>query len=196
MIRVGITGGIGSGKSYVARRLYARGVPVYDTDASAKRLMASHPDIRRRLVQLVGEAVYGADGQLDRPLLAAYLFASADHAAAVNAIVHPVVRNDFRQWCALQTAPVVAMECAILYESGFDAEVDEVVAVCAPVEVRLRRAMERDGADEEKVRARMAAQMDDAEKCRKAAYCIQNDGQQELEIQLDRLMESLKERKE
>lgn len=196
MIRLGITGGIGSGKSFVSQRLLAMGVPVYDTDGRARRLMTESEVLRDSLKELVGEGVYLPDGQLNRPFLAAYLFADPSHTSAVNARVHPCVREDFRQWCCRQTAPVVAMECAILYESGFDTEVDRVLMVSAPWELRLRRAVERDHTTEEKVRLRMAAQWDDDEKCRRADYVVMNDGIQEVDSQLEHFLQTLKERKE
>ena len=172
------------------------GVPVYDTDSRARQLMTESATLRDSLTALVGEGVYLPDGQLDRPFLAAYLFADPTHTAAVNARVHPCVRDDFRQWCRQQTAPVVAMECAILYESGFDTEVDRVLMVSAPWELRLRRAVERDRTTEEKVRMRMAAQLADEEKCRRADYILLNDGIQEVDPQLQRFLKTLKERKE
>lgn len=175
---LGITGGIGSGKSVVSRCLRTMGIPVYDCDREARRLNVTHPAIRRELTALVGEQVYTADGQLNRPLLASYLFASPDHAARVNAIVHPRVREDFQAWCSRQGGEWVAVESAILYEAGFDDLADKVLAVHAPEAVRLQRVMARDGADEEAVRRRMACQMSDEEKCRRASHCLLNDGRE------------------
>ena len=191
MIRIGITGGIGSGKSFVARKLEALGVPVYDTDSRARSLMTASPQIRQGLSRLVGPGAYLPDGQLDRPRLAAFLFSDPAHTAAVNAIVHPAVRADFREWCEGQTAPVVALESAILYEARFETEVDRVLMVYAPLDLRLRRAMERDGVPEAKVRARIAAQMDDEEKCRRADFVVVNDGSAPLDTVLQELLASL-----
>ena len=191
MIRIGITGGIGSGKSFVARKLEALGVPVYDTDSRARSLMTASPQIRQGLSRLVGPGAYLPDGQLDRPRLAAFLFSDPAHAAAVNAIVHPAVRADFREWCEGQTAPVVALESAILYEARLETEVDRVLMVYAPLDLRLRRAMERDGVPEAKVRARIAAQMDDEEKCRRADFVVVNDGSASLDTVLQELLASL-----
>ena len=191
MIRIGITGGIGSGKSFVARKLEALGVPVYDTDSRARSLMTASPQIRQGLSRLVGPGAYLPDGQLDRPRLAAFLFSDLAHAAAVNAIVHPAVRADFREWCEGQTVPVVALESAILYEARFETEVDRVLMVYAPLDLRLRRAMERDGVPEAKVRARIAAQMDDEEKCRRADFVVVNDGSAPLDTVLQELLASL-----
>ena len=175
-IRLGITGGIGSGKSYVAQMLQARwDVPVYDCDSEAKRLTAESDDIRTALTQLVGDHLW-QQGQMQKPALAAYLFASPEHAAQVNAIIHPAVRRDFLCWAdAHSRSPVVAIESAILCESGFHTLVDSILLVDAPLEVRLQRAMLRDGASRQQVMARMARQ-DSAQARQLARFTVINDG--------------------
>lgn len=194
MLKIGITGGIGSGKTYVAQLLARKGIPVYSTDAEARRLMIASQDIRRRLTELAGE-VYLADGTLDKRKLAAYLFASPLHAEKVNAVVHPVVRQDFLRWVARQSAPVVAMECAILFESGFDSLVDEVLLVSAPAEVCISRAMKRDGMTAAQVKARMAAQMKDEERFSRVRYIIRNDGEADVELALNQVLFRMLERR-
>lgn len=175
-IRLGITGGIGSGKSYVAQMLQACwDVPVYDCDSEAKRLTAESDDIRTALTQLVGDHLW-QQGQMQKPVLAAYLFASPEHAAQVNAIIHPAVRRDFLRWAdAHSRSPVVAIESAILCESGFHTLVDSILLVDAPLEVRLQRAMLRDGASRQQVMARMARQ-DSAQARQLARFTVINDG--------------------
>lgn len=175
-IRLGITGGIGSGKSYVAQMLQARwDVPVYDCDSEAKRLTAESDDIRTALTQLVGDHLW-QQGQMQKPVLAAYLFASPEHAVQVNAIIHPAVRRDFLRWTdAHSRSPVVAIESAILCESGFHTLVDSILLVDAPLEVRLQRAMLRDGASRRQVMARMARQ-DSAQARQLARFTVINDG--------------------
>ena len=175
-ICLGITGGIGSGKSYVAQMLQARwDVPVYDCDSEAKRLTAESDDIRTALTQLVGDHLW-QQGQMQKPVLAAYLFASPEHAAQVNAIIHPAVRRDFLCWAdAHSRSPVVAIESAILCESGFHTLVDSILLVDAPLEVRLQRAMLRDGASRQQVMARMARQ-DSAQARQLARFTVINDG--------------------
>ena len=153
MIKIGITGGIGSGKSYVSHLLEKAGIPVYDTNGNteAKKLTLLYPRIREGLLALRGEEVYKADGSLNKPVLASYLFASAENAGRVNRIIHPCVHEDFQQWADRQAASgteVVAMESAILFELGFPAIVDYVVMVYAPLELRITRAMQRDAATE------------------------------------------------
>mgnify|MGYP002533992643 CR=1 FL=1 len=193
MVKIGITGGIGSGKSYVSRLLTEHyGIPVYNTDSEAKRLMLSDEGIRRRLTALLGKEVYKSDGTLNKPLLANYLFADSCHAGQINAIVHPQVKADFLKWADLQTGcEIVALESAILFESGFDNIVDKVVMVYAPVELRIRRVMLRDSTTEEKIRLRIVAQMDDKAKQDRSDFIIFNDGSRPLNLQLDDLQETL-----
>ena len=193
MISIAITGGIGSGKSYVSNLLEERGIPIYNADNESKRLTVSDEVIRRGLVALVGEQVYFDDGTLNKSLLAAYLFASSEHATQVNAIIHPRVKADFRRWLEEHTdCEIVGLESAILYESGFDDVVDAVVAVYAPESLRLERAMKRDGATEAQIRARMSAQMNEEEKRNKADYVVLNDGSACLQKQLDALIYQIK----
>lgn len=193
MVKIGITGGIGSGKSYVSRLLTEHyGIPVYNTDSEAKRLMLSDEGIRRRLTALLGKEVYKSDGTLNKPLLANCLFADSCHAGQINAIVHPQVKADFLKWAGLQTGcEIVALESAILFESGFDNIVDKVVMVYAPVELRIRRVMLRDSTTEEKIRQRIVAQMDDKAKQDRSDFIIFNDGSRPLNLQLDDLQETL-----
>lgn len=161
MIKLAITGGIGSGKSYVARQMTELlGIPVYDSDANAKRLNEESAVIRSGLTEIVGADVYDAQGRLDRQRLAAFLFAGEENARRVNALIHPVVKDDFLRWTTEQTAPVVAIETALLAESGIDKIVDKIIRVDAPVETRISRAMQRDGVTREKVLERMARQQE------------------------------------
>lgn len=195
MTSIAITGGIGSGKSYVSVLLQAVGIPVYNTDNEAKRLMLSDEGIRQDLIALLGEGVY-TDGALNKPMLASYLFAGPENAARINAIVHPRVKADFRRWMEEHEGQeIVGLECAILFEAGFADTVDAVVTVYAPESLRVERAMKRDGATEAQIRARIAAQMDDEEKCRLSDYIIYNDGSISLENQLSALVAQLKKGK-
>jgi dephospho-CoA kinase len=195
MISIAITGGIGSGKSYVSALLQAGGIPIYNTDDEAKRLMLSDEGIRRDLIALLGEEVYQG-GALNKSLLASYLFADSSNAARINGIVHPRVKEDFLRWVKLYAEKeIVGMECAILFEAGFEDAVDAVVMVYAPEDIRLERAMKRDSATEAQIRARMKAQISDEEKCRKSDYVIHNDGSLSLENQLPALVGQLKNSK-
>lgn len=191
MIRIGITGGIGSGKTYVCQLLQQRGIPVYHCDEEAKRLMTESSVIRRRLTQILGSDAYISSG-LNKPLIAQYLFADEKHAAKVNAIVHPVVRQDFLRWTNQQkNAPIVVQECALLFESGFQDTVDVTVEIYAPLALRLERATQRDHSTAEQILARMAQQMDEEEKRRRADFTILNDGTIGVEEQIDHLLNQI-----
>ena len=175
-MKIGVTGGIGSGKSYVCRLLAQRWqLPVYDCDSAAKMLMVSSPHIRQQLQELVGDDVYDAGGQLNKGVMSRYLFADTAHVKAVNAIVHPAVKDDFELWASQQTGDVV-MESAILVEAGFAKAVDCLVVVEAPLALRIQRAMARDGATEEQVRARVRHQMTAEQLRAYADIVIVNDG--------------------
>lgn len=174
-ITLGITGGIGSGKSVVCRLLQLMGVPVYSSDDETKRLMVRDEVIRAGLISLLGPEAYQGEA-LNKPLIAKYLFASADHAATINALIHPRVKQDFRRWVADHAGhPIVAIESAILVEAGFTDVVDRVILVTAPVETRIRRAMQRDAASRQQIEQRVERQMADEERSRTAHHVIQND---------------------
>lgn len=179
-IKIGITGGIGSGKSVVSRLLEVMGIPVYISDVKAKRLTQTHPVIKQKLIFLLGEEVY-KEGILNKPYLASYLFSHPEHAKLVNEIIHPQVKEDFRQWISdHEDSKIVAMESAILIESGFAGDVDAIVMVYAPLEVRLHRAMKRDSSPKELIMKRVQSQMDDEEKRLHAHFIIKNDDERML----------------
>lgn len=173
---IGITGGIGSGKSHVCRRLIAMGYPVFFCDDEAKAIIRTDADVRRDLTALVGPAVYDAEGRLDKAVLAAYLCGGCEQAARVDAIVHPRVAERFRQWAEQQTAPLAFMECALLFESGFNRLVAHTAAVVAAEQTRLSRVMERDHVTADKARAWMALQWPEAKKTEQADFLLHNDG--------------------
>lgn len=192
MISIAIIGGIGSGKTYVSTLLQQRGIPIYNADIEAKRLMASDSDIRKDLIALLGDEVYQG-GELNKPFLAGYLFSSPEHVQQINAIVHPRVKADFYRWVkARENFAFVGIESAILFEAGFQDCVDYVVMVYAPEALRLERAMKRDAASEQQIRDRMAAQMDEEQKRNKSYFVILNDGSSSLDTQLAELLEILK----
>ncbi|MCE2615869.1 MAG: dephospho-CoA kinase [Phocaeicola sp.] len=194
MIKVAITGGIGSGKSYVCNKLITLGIPVYNADDEAKRLMISCERIHQDLTELIGMDVYNTDGSLNKPFLANYLFSSPEHVKQINEIVHPRVREDFMYWAKEQLEAgkvIVGLESAILFEAKFEDTVDVVVMVYAPKELRLKRAMERDHVTKEQVEARMSQQMSDEEKLGKSDYVIMNDESSPLMEQLEQLVDHL-----
>lgn len=175
MLKIGITGGIGSGKTLVAAIFHTLGIPVYDADAAAKRLMNTSTEIREKVTELFGADVY-TDGQLDRARLAAKVFGNPEQLQRLNAIVHPVTIRDSQDWFARQTGPYAIKEAAIFFESGSDQYVDYMIGVTAPEALRIRRAMERSHITETQVRERMQQQMDEAEKMRRCHFVIDNGG--------------------
>lgn len=190
-IKIGINGGIGSGKSVVSRLLEIMGVPVYISDVETKLLMVSDSFIRQELVALLGEEVY-VDGVLNKPLLASYLFGNPEHAKQINSIVHPRVKDDFRRWAQCRSDySTVGIESAILIEAGFSGEVDVIVMVYAPEEVRILRAVRRDGSSRELIEKRIRSQMSDEEKRGKADIVIVNDGETPLIPQVLDFIDSL-----
>ena len=180
MFKVGITGGIGSGKSTVCRLFAERGVAVYDTDAAAKRLMAEDDALKRGIVARFGAESY-RDGVLNRPYLAERVFGDDKEREALNGLVHPAVIADFERWAEEQQGEYVVLESAILFEAGLDKHLDRVVAVLAPEALRVERAMKRDGATRAQILRRMAAQLDDDTLSRRADVSVVNIFEEELE---------------
>lgn len=186
MYKVGITGGIGSGKSTVCRLFEQNGIAVYDSDARAKALMAEDATLCEQLVEAFGAECYNEQG-LDRAYLAGRVFGDDAELQRLNAIVHPAVKEDFRRWADVQRGAYVVLESAILFESGFDTQVDTTLAVMAPMEERLRRTVERDGVDREAVRRRMEHQLSDDELHARAARTIVNLRMDYLESDVEQL---------
>lgn len=194
MIRLGITGGIGSGKSVVSKLLRIMDVPVYDSDTESKRLTVQDATIRQQLIDWVGPSVYLADGSLNKPYFASCVFSSSENASKANAIIHPVVKRDFLEWAERQKQAghqLCAIESAILYEAKFEDVVEAVVMVSASLDTRIQRTMQRDGASYEVVMERIKRQMDDAEKIQKADFVVYNEEDRPLIPQLSEIIASL-----
>ena len=173
-MKTGITGGIGSGKSYVCKLLAQRGIEVYDCDAAAKRLIRTSLHLRQQLKALIGS--------LDKAAISRFLLANEENQQAVNAIVHPAVFQDFEE------SGMMWMESAILFESGADKLVDRVVVVTAPEEIRIERVMQRDGITREKALQWIARQWPQEQVKARADFEIINDGQADLNSQIERLL--------
>ncbi len=180
MMKVGITGGIGSGKSSVCRLFARRGVAVYDSDSQARRLMHEEPALRQALADRFGAGLY-RDGALDRKGLAEVVFRDPQALAGLNALVHPAVMRDFAAWAGRQAGDYVILESAILFDAGLERWVDRTVAVLAPVELRIQRTCRRDHCDPEAVRRRIAAQADDDTLRERADFALVNILEEDLE---------------
>ena len=173
-LKVGITGGIGSGKSSVCKIFKVLGAPVFEADLVAKKLMDSDPEIRSGLIDLFGADVYGSNGKLDRKKLAGLIFNDDLKLQNVNELVHPVVRANFLSWTEEQNVPYVIHEAAILFESGFYKLMDFTILVTAPEQERINRVSRRDGVTEQQVRERMNKQWPDSKKRKLATLEIKN----------------------
>ena len=174
-VRLAITGTIGSGKSVVARMMSIMGVPVYDCDRRAKELMVSDASMIKELKRMLGDECYLPDGSLNRQFLASRIFTDDDNIRRVNAIVHPAVKRDFEQWATMQAAPLVAVETAILYESGLVDAVDKVLVVWAGNETAIERTMKRSAMSRNQVISRMQKQVSADDLLLLSDYSIFND---------------------
>jgi dephospho-CoA kinase len=180
MFKVGITGGIGSGKSVVCHILEKLGVPVYSADKEARNLMNTDSELKEGILKIFGDQTYGKNG-LDRLFLAGAVFGDSAKLSKLNGLVHPAVRKDFNRWVTLQTgSSYVVEEAAILFESGAGMEMDLSVVVYAPEELRINRVMERDQVEREAVLKRMRHQLSEEEKVKIADHIIYNDETQML----------------
>ena len=184
-MKIGIAGGIGSGKSYVCQRIRQQGFEVYDCDDAAKRLIRTSLEIRQQLTALIGPEVYtDVEGEsvLNKAVVAKFLLTSESNAQAIDRIVHPAVFKDFIE------SGLQRMESALRFESAIYKLVDKVVAVVAPKEIRIRRVMERDHISREKVLEWMNRQMDQKEIIHRADYVIINDGETDIDQQLENII--------
>lgn len=179
-----ITGGIGSGKSFVCKVLKEQGIDIYDCDTEARRLINTSPIIHQQLTDLIGPETY-IDGHYNTAYVTRFLLASEENKQAINAIVHPAVMRDFydsgKQW----------MECAIIYEAHLEQWVDKVIAVTAPDSVRVKRIMQRDSISEERATQWVNGQSDQAEVARRADFIIVNDGATDIKKQLTTILDQL-----
>lgn len=174
-IKVGIAGGIGSGKTIICHVFKVLGIPVYNADLEAKLIMNKSDQVRLAVMQEFGDEAY-SNGVLNRAFLAAQVFNDTTKLAQLNRIVHPAVIQAAEDWADAQTAPYSLKEASILFESGSYKKVDYSILVTAPIEIRIARVMERDQVTREQVLARMNNQMSDEEKTKLADFVIINDG--------------------
>ena len=186
MMRVGLTGGIGSGKTTVAGYFRELGVPVYNSDQKARELMEGNEALRSAISGLLGEEAYGATG-LDRGYIASRVFKDKALLQKLNNLVHPAVRKDFLNWAGQQKAPYVLQEAAILFENGAYKGFDRMILVTAPRDVRIRRVMDRDAVTRGSVVARMEHQWETSKKIPLADYVIENTDLENTRLQVGRI---------
>ena len=181
--RIGISGNIGSGKSYVCKLFNQLGISTFHSDEETKKLYFL-PDVKREIIGRFGEEVYFADGSLNKKLLSYHLFQNPEALKFIEALLYPKLNQVFDEWCEQQSSEYVLFESAILFEKNFDKQFDKVIFVSAPENIRLQRAMERDKCDEENVRSRMRLQWDEETKKLKSDYIINNDGAEDIMPQI------------
>jgi dephospho-CoA kinase len=189
-MRVGLTGGIGSGKSTVARYFMDLGVPVYNSDRRARELMEHDKDLKRGIEELLGKGAY-SEGGLNRPYIATRVFREESLLKKLNKLVHPAVRADFNQWADRQETPYVLQEAAILIENGAYKDLDRTILVTAPEKERIDRVMKRDSVSEEAVRLRMQNQWGDMDKIPMADYVLENTDLQATVLEVGRIHREL-----
>ena len=192
IITIGITGGIGSGKSYICRILEATGYPVFYSDSAAKEILESDNELVSEVQSLFGEEAYLQNNQLNRPFLAGKIFADSSLREKLNQLVHPKVRTAFKVFTAAQNSPIVFNEAAIIFETGGHEFLDKTILVTAPEEIKIERVCKRDGISEDAVKKRMSTQWTDEIKSKLADYIIINDGKLELLPQIMKIIDDLK----
>ena len=192
ILRVGVTGGIGSGKTIVCSLFAKHGIPVMSADEIAKNLMQSDDALRTQLILLLGSSTYRPDGSLDRASVAAKIFSNKSLQKKVNSLVHPRVEAEIdSRFAAMERSgkAIGLVEAALIYEAGYDKRLDVVIVVDAPEPDRIKRVVARDRSSTEEVRKRIAAQSPSEQKARKADYIIRNSGSlSELEASVDFLV--------
>ncbi len=193
MLKIGITGGIGSGKTTVAKVFEVLGIPVYYADEAAKEIMHKNEPLKQQLIFYFGKDTY-VDGKLNRKHLSSIVFADKEKLELLNSLVHPVTIADAEQWFHQQQSPYVLKEAALLFESGAAEGLDYVIGVTAPAAVRIKRVMDRDGVTADEVKKRMLNQIDETIKIRLCDFIIHNDEQQMILPQVLKLHEELLKR--
>lgn len=187
---VGLTGGIGSGKSTVARMFEELGVPVYYSDDEAKNLMNTSDQIKEGLIAVFGEKSF-EKGNLNRSYIASLVFNDEEKLKILNSIVHPEVKRNFRQWVLEQNASYVIQENPLIFENNSQDDFDVVITVTAPKEIRIQRVMERDGVSENQVLARVNNQLEDQLKINTSHFVITNKSLRDTKLQVERINEEI-----
>jgi dephospho-CoA kinase len=182
MLKIGITGGIGSGKTTICRLFETLRVPIYYSDDAAKWLLQHNPEVRAQVSNLFGSTAYLPDGTLDRQALASVAFQNPEKMSLLESIVHPAVWQHSQQWLSQQApnTPYIIKESALLFESGAYTQLDKIITVTAPIDLRIARVMQRDQKSEADIRQRIARQMPDEDKINRSDFVIYNDGTQAL----------------
>ena len=189
MKKIGITGGIGSGKTYVSEVFQSLGIPIFYADIQAKKLMISSEKLIKSVKEEFGNDIY-KDADLNKEKLSSIIFSNSDKLQKLNSLVHPIVKEEFNNWCKRQTSSYVIKEAAILFESHAHLELDKVICVSAPLELRMERLFKRDNSSEKEIKKRIENQISQEEKEKLSDYIIVND---EKELLLPKIIKIHKE---
>jgi dephospho-CoA kinase len=179
VLKIGLTGGIGSGKSTVAQIFEVLGIPVYYADTAAKRLMNEDADLKLAITNIFGKQAY-RNNILDRRYISSIVFSDPAKLASLNAVVHPATKKDGEAWMQQQTTPYAIHEAALIFEANVAERLDHVIGVSSPLELRIKRAMDRDKVNRDQVLKRMGQQMDENVKMSRCDFVLINDEQQLL----------------
>lgn len=191
MYKIGLTGGIGSGKTYIAEIFNRLSIPVFNSDIEGKKCMQEHDSVRQRIIDVFGKEVY-SNKKLNSDKLAEIVFNNHILLESLNAIIHPVVLDKFNTWILQQDSDILIKESAILFESGTNKELDKIICVCASEETRIQRIIDRDGLTKEEVLSRIKSQMSQAKKEKLSDFVIQNSGVELLLPQILHILELIK----
>lgn len=191
MLKIGITGGIGSGKSYVCEIIEKMGFPVFYSDLEAKRLMTQNNELVQQIKLIIGENAYD-QGELNKPMIRKFLFENEHNKEKLNALIHPFVYQEFENWCIHQNQNIVFNESALLFETGSYNRFDKTILVTAPEEIKINRLTQRDGLTKNEIKLRFEAQLNDETKIAKADYVIKNNEEELIIPQINRILTELK----
>jgi len=191
MIKIGITGNIGSGKSYICNIFEKNGIPVFYSDDETKKLYYDS-DIKQLITNRFGKEIYNSDGTLNKVLLSSLIFGNDDNLKFIEDTLYPALFRHFNDWCELQNSPFVLFESAILFEKNLTNRFDKIIFISAPESIRIQRVMNRDKCSEEAVRTRMKLQWCDEIKSPKADYVMVHDGNDDVEKEVLKLIEKIK----
>lgn len=180
MLKLGITGGIGSGKTTVCRLFELLGISVYYADEESKKLLDEDKEVKKQVLSIFGDSILNDAGLIDRKKLAEIVFNNKIQLEKLNSILHPAVGLHFESWLKKQKSPYILKEAAILFESAAYKQVDKVLTIVAPLELKIQRTMKRDGVTREEVESRIKLQMSDEEKIKRSDFVIQNNEQELL----------------
>jgi len=194
MVKIGITGGIGSGKSVVSELMKIMYIPVYNADDASKNILKTNRFIQEELKKLLGEDIF-FNGELNKVKMASLIFNDPDLLSKTNAIIHPIVFNDFNLWSNSQHSDMVACESALIFESGMNRFLDYTITVSAPMKTRIERVKLRDNTSERQIMNRIKNQLPDEEKIRLSDFILVNDNQQAVIPQLYKILDQIKTKK-